>query len=916
MAASRWHPIRRRRARTAAGDVEATGDISARDIITGTSLTQITNIYRDGGGKADPETYQAALKEYLSWMKESTRTIFLRGVPAGGPAVDIPLDRIFVPITGKVTSGPHGEPRAEPADAPRRMNQLIRLTLPDLHQLGRRAAIIGDPGSGKSTLLQYIAFSLAEALVNGAEDAPEALGFEDPLPLPILVPLGLYAEHRERFGSSADARQRQLTTFISSYLLERQAALDLPPDFFSALLHQGRSLVLLLDGLDEVRTPAMRAVVAQSVRDLVATRRDIWCLVTSRPHSYDSEASLGGDFCTARIMPLDERDVSTMVHRLFEALPEASITGDRGSAAAALTAEISRARGPVDGAVDGAPGQALNTPLMVRLAVVVRCGGLPISMNRVQLYDSAVTALLSGAYHPDELVNAYLSQQVVDWRTYRRLLQYLAYIIHLRFANASQRFTKDSLISLLKPYALTDGQISGMGPTVLEGFAQVSHERSSILDFHAGRYGFREHALQEFLAGRFLAKRGSEDDSAGNTITFMLDAERSSSSWWREPFLLCIGYLGMTEPDIGMDLLMGLAGLSDRTETMEESTRALATTELAASAMIEFGLAGAGQAERVAARLAGLLGSKNVAAGGVSDTRLRIAAGDALGYLGEQRPGARARSADGTAEYGLYCAVPAGEFTLGSDPVVDGQAFAQEFPLHNATLDHSFLMARFPVTNGQFANFLNADDGYALDANWSTVGLEWRAGNASDRQPSALVNHPVVNVSWFEAQAYCAWLRLRIERAGHLQLWQPDGIVRRRLSLSEVRLPTEVEWERCARGGDGRSYSWGSSVDDAVGVERRVAHSRTTAVGLFVDEDAPYGVHDLCGNVWEWCSDFWASGEDERRVVRGGGFGPNRRALRATCRFGNAPQIGHDDLGFRPVVIVAENAEKTDRSWS
>jgi predicted NACHT family NTPase len=137
-----------------------------------------------------------------------------------------------------------------------------RITMQDLLHQGDRLVLIGAPGCGKTTVLQHIAWTLAEALrTHQLELATARLGLSGALPLPIYVPLSLYADHRRRFATDPDPHRRQLATFINHYLVERQAGLHLPEDFFATLLDQGQHVLLLLDGLDEVPSEDERALV-------------------------------------------------------------------------------------------------------------------------------------------------------------------------------------------------------------------------------------------------------------------------------------------------------------------------------------------------------------------------------------------------------------------------------------------------------------------------------------------------------------------------------------------------------------------------------------------------------------------------------------------------------------------------------
>jgi formylglycine-generating enzyme required for sulfatase activity len=172
-----------------------------------------------------------------------------------------------------------------------------------------------------------------------------------------------------------------------------------------------------------------------------------------------------------------------------------------------------------------------------------------------------------------------------------------------------------------------------------------------------------------------------------------------------------------------------------------------------------------------------------------------------------------------------------------------------------------FQIAKTPVTNAQYKVFVDAT-GYRPPGHWQ-----------SGQIPQGKANHPVANVSWDDAQKFCEW-------AG-------------------VRLPTEQEWEKAARGTDGREYPWGgwqrgrcNSAEAAIG--------DTTPVDRFPNGASPYEVWDMAGNVWEWCGDFYDNSE-LARVLRGGSFGYDARNVRCASRNWGLPPGRDVYSGFRVV---------------
>jgi formylglycine-generating enzyme required for sulfatase activity len=216
--------------------------------------------------------------------------------------------------------------------------------------------------------------------------------------------------------------------------------------------------------------------------------------------------------------------------------------------------------------------------------------------------------------------------------------------------------------------------------------------------------------------------------------------------------------------------------------------------------------------------------------------------------------------------------VPAGEFTMGSS-----MGDADEQPEHRVYVD-VFLMDKHQVSVGQYARFLDAT---ALDA-----PPDWTTMNRLQHQ-----SRPVANVDWTEADAYCTWVG--------------------------KRLPTEAEWEKAARGTDGRTYPWGNEHPTKflanVSKEHWNSHSALTPVGTYEEGKSPYGIYDMAGNVWQWVSDWYGSDyyktgpsrnpagprTGTHKVIRGGSWGSNPDGLRSSDRETHLPSFRGSGTGFR-----------------
>ncbi len=233
--------------------------------------------------------------------------------------------------------------------------------------------------------------------------------------------------------------------------------------------------------------------------------------------------------------------------------------------------------------------------------------------------------------------------------------------------------------------------------------------------------------------------------------------------------------------------------------------------------------------------------------------------------------------------------VKEGEFLMGSDLQRDPDAREDELPQHSVHLTEYYI-SKYPITNYQYQLFKDATEPRRF-------GETGRSGHW--QSPPGKELHPVVNVSWDEATAFCMWLS------------QETGVI--------FRLPTEAEWEKAARGDAGHIFPWGDQWE-AGRANANEESSGTTPVGQYSPlGDSPYGLSDASGNVWEWCADRYdkeeymgrkkvtrnpyGPEEGEGIVVRGGAFDKDLHHARCAHRNWYYPFNRRRDVGFR---VVAE----------
>ncbi|MEZ4614724.1 MAG: SUMF1/EgtB/PvdO family nonheme iron enzyme [Caldilineaceae bacterium] len=226
-----------------------------------------------------------------------------------------------------------------------------------------------------------------------------------------------------------------------------------------------------------------------------------------------------------------------------------------------------------------------------------------------------------------------------------------------------------------------------------------------------------------------------------------------------------------------------------------------------------------------------------------------------------------------------FVPVSAGEFLMGSP---DGIGDDNEHPQVKITTD-AYWIGLTEVTNAQYKHFID-DNGYNIKEWWTEAGWAWRIenniikpafwGDAKWDSP----NQPVVGVSWYEATAYTVWLSNETDL--------------------EIRLPTEAEWERAARGSTGQSYPWGNDAPTGQLLNYNRDIGQTTNVGSYPNGASPYGAFDMAGNVWEWTASPWTTDYRNYRdiiyendgsagqVLRGGTWVSPSAYVRSTYRNG------------------------------
>ena len=248
-----------------------------------------------------------------------------------------------------------------------------------------------------------------------------------------------------------------------------------------------------------------------------------------------------------------------------------------------------------------------------------------------------------------------------------------------------------------------------------------------------------------------------------------------------------------------------------------------------------------------------------------------------------------------------FVEIPAGPFPMGSDPKVDLRAYDNEQwspSSEQGTVDVSlFYIGRYEVTAAQFRAFVEATEFRVVDA--EALGV-------------TPLDHPVVSVSWPEALAYCRWLEATLSESPNT----PPSLRRLLSDGWRVTLPSEAQWEKAARGTDGRVFPWG---DEPGPGRANYEGSSAMRVGSFTCPECPFGLSDMSGNVWELTRSPYRAypydpsldgldlDADALWVMRGGSYGDPDQNIRAATRGGADPGARRPVIGFRVVLTRSDS---------
>ena len=848
------------------------------DLVGGDKITQIIQL----PAFVPPPKLEELKAEYLAYLRRAYRALDFKGIPQfEAISSELLLEEVYVPLLAR-PERPGGEtwerrlagrllndedlPEEALASLEKGAAQPIRVE--DALGEETRVVVLGDPGSGKSTLLKYLTLRLAA---------------EDDAPLPILLPLNAYARALRKKGDHS------LQSYLSVYFAN-QGVKNLAPLFESAL-SQGQA-VILLDGLDEVQEE--RAYLVNKVENFAskAVEKGNKLVVTSRIVGYQ-DAPLKSEWTLYTLLDFNRASVEDFATRWCLAF-EKNVLGDTPEAKVAAEKE----RIALLESIDANPGvgKLATNPLLLTILALIKRQGVSLPNRRAELYELYLETLIR-SWNKARALDQYPVGPELNPNEVLMTLGPLA--LWLREKNPTAGVvTEDALLGELTRYYMGEDWGLKRGPArekAHEFLKSVRTYSNLLVERGPRQYGFLHLTFEEMLAAYGIYQLGQLDLQESLQVI----EKHLRDPGWRETILLAIGVWGLAnkQPRVAAKVVRAMLKMTCKGDDAAKNTL------LAGACLEDVGEEGLGRAaaNEVIDALQEIARDRNLLPitqcdAGLSLGRLAASSAD---FLARIRP-----------DLDEFIPIPAGEFLYGDEK-------------KPAKIEEPFAIAKYPVTNLQYRPFIEAG-GYDHKEFWSTEGWSWRTGEYDtkasgstkdllERRPVEKRHEPffwrdskwnnplapVVGVSWFESEAYAKWLEAELERP--------------------IRLPTEEEWERAARGRKGRKYPWGDDFDfnranaapfwkqdNDASYASSSSGASTTFIGQF-NGTTPEGVADLSGNVWEW-TNSWYEAEQVNRILRGGSWYYDLRLARAAFRFRFSP-VGYDDgIGFRLILSLRYSA--------
>lgn len=787
--------------------------------------------------------------DYLAWLRTTCESVELLGLTLK-ESQNVRLGQVYVPAVTMGKARPNpGEPFFEEI---RQVDDEHVL----LERVGEESLYVpGKPGSGKSTFCRWLAYLAAGGTNPGHPiEAPDK--FRETLPdslggcFPLLCKLREWSGRSDGLHGNGSWTRAQLEDSLAGWL-EATRPGGLTGAVFREELAAGRCL-LILDGVDEIPESLPGGHLPR--RNFVTGLADAlpaWLKRGNRVLLTSRPYGLRAE--DRRRLNLAEAELAD----LPDALQELFVR--RWYAAADPPNARAKAEGLLRHLGERAELRELKrNPMLLTALCVLWDQGQKLPEDFYQLYEALVGQVLYKRYPAtNERERARIRLEAVALGMHRGTTK--------RRATPAPEVDGEEIEKHLAALTQSDRVTEGAAADASERREDLLSNSGLLLPRDGGKAHFYHLSFQEFLAAARL-RRTSEKTSA------ILAKHAATSAWHRTlRFLFC----AIADKDSPEAAIAGFESLLAHLEPA--ALDADPNPALLFCDCLEVAHGRGWTLDKFAPPLRR-----------ACDHALRHLPPEprahlwrTLGLLGlDDRPGVGLR--DGLPDI-AWVEVPAGPFLYGEEKET------RNLP--------AFRIARYPVTNAQYRAFLDDPAGHAADGWWEGLAQRPEPERGAWSEP----NHPRETISWYEAMAYARWLDTRLRERGLL----PEGWM--------VRLPTEEEWEKAARGEDGREFPWGDWASGRANTNETWDNAgphylgRTTAVGLYPSGASSCGALDLSGNVWEWCliksirPEHQGSGVTEWRDVRGGSHSFHWDSGCCNRRVGDEADARDSEQGFRLV---------------
>ncbi len=660
-------------------------------------------------------------------------------------------------------------------------------------------------------------------------------------------------------------KPQQLAQGIRVFVTESLSASSLPTDLADPgtdLLQ--RSMVLwVFDGLDEVASEEARVQVCGWLTNMLEERPSDFFLVTSRYSGYQGRVELGAGFSHFHVKPLNETQVTEFVERWYRTVYR-RLHGPDANFEEAAKPEIDSLMGMLQqpGYQIGRLRQLQVNPLTLTILCVVHHEDRNLPRKRADLYGKCVRVLLE-YWRKDVRDKQGLGP--FDPVAAEAVLGAVAWWMHGQEGRTIAAVPELGKVAEQKLAALGSG--AGLGRDGAKFIERMRDESGILAMWGAGQCGYLHLTFQEYLAGLHAAKESRAEELA----------KQFGKSWWREATLLALAVGSQDYSQkffaavLKTDAVLNEGGLGLIDQCLEEALYPAPEPFLAA-------LQQEGQTPQRQLEILRRLRQMNHPAlvevcrplAASNQGEMATLAREILARSGIEVKTPRIETVPSRLVMHRGMAlirIPAGEFEMGAK-----NGASDEWPVRRVRISKPFLLGKYPVTNAEYEKYLQATPNAKRPRFWDDSQF-------NDPQ------QPVVGISWEEALAFCKW-------AGG-------------------RLPTEAEWEYACRAGSQGEYYFGGNEAELENYAWYGKNSGGKLQRVGQKQSNEWGLHDMHGNVWEWCLNWFGPyraaaqidptgpATGTRRVFRGGSWSSDARRVRAACRLWSSPDSRSGYLGFR-----------------